>query len=126
MCWYQSKLHIAHCIKLFRDLCPHLSKQGKCSVRPSSEGSLPFWKNLRGRQASHGRLQDVLWGPAQVLQLEMERLSLSKAAANDKAASGRLKGLDKQLLTLKAEQKELTGQWQVCGQHTCDTLVIFP
>ncbi|KAK9861322.1 hypothetical protein WJX84_009348 [Apatococcus fuscideae] len=47
-----------------------------------------------------------------VLQLEMERLSLSKAAANDKAASGRLKGLDKQLLTLKAEQKELTGQWQ--------------
>ncbi|KAK9839901.1 hypothetical protein WJX74_000141 [Apatococcus lobatus] len=47
-----------------------------------------------------------------VLQFEMERLSLSKAAANDKAASSRLKGLDKQLLALKAEQKELTAQWQ--------------
>ena len=49
----------------------------------------------------------------QVLQFEMERLSLSKAAANDKAASSRLKGLDKQLLGLKSDQKELTKQWQV-------------
>ena len=59
------------------------------------------------------RLSHVVFNAVQVLQFEMERLSLSKAAANDKAASSRLKGLDKQLLALKSEQKELTKQWQV-------------
>lgn len=41
----------------------------------------------------------------QVLQLEMERFSLSKGADSDKAAKARLKGIDKQLKDLKEEQK---------------------
>jgi hypothetical protein len=39
-----------------------------------------------------------------VLQLEMERLSLSKAAPTDRAARGRLSALEMQLATLKQEQ----------------------
>lgn len=41
----------------------------------------------------------------QVLQLEMERYSLSKGADSDKAAGVRLKGIDKQLKQLKNQQK---------------------
>ncbi|KAK9844153.1 hypothetical protein WJX81_006180 [Elliptochloris bilobata] len=45
-----------------------------------------------------------------ILQLEMERLSLTKA--RDKAAQARLKALDETLERLKKEQAELTEQWQ--------------
>jgi len=48
----------------------------------------------------------------QVLQLEMERLSLEKAAATDKAAQGRLRALDRKLVNLKEEQAALTEQWE--------------
>eukprot|EP00191_Tetraselmis_sp_GSL018_P000977 CAMPEP_0177608272 /NCGR_PEP_ID=MMETSP0419_2-20121207/18379_1 /TAXON_ID=582737 /ORGANISM="Tetraselmis sp., Strain GSL018" /LENGTH=943 /DNA_ID=CAMNT_0019102943 /DNA_START=226 /DNA_END=3058 /DNA_ORIENTATION=- len=48
----------------------------------------------------------------QVLKLEMERLSLEKAAASDKAAEGRLKALDQNLGNLKARQAKLTEQWE--------------
>ncbi|CAL8470560.1 g10102 [Coccomyxa elongata] len=47
-----------------------------------------------------------------ILQYEMERLSLAKAAQNDKTAAKRLEGLDLQLKQLKAEQAELTKQWE--------------
>ena len=40
----------------------------------------------------------------QVRQLEMERFSMNKAAATDKAAASRMKALDKQLKELKAQQ----------------------
>ena len=52
----------------------------------------------------------------QILQLEMERLSLAKAAESDRAAKGRLKSLDAQRDLLKREQ--------VCSLHpevTCTT-----
>lgn len=61
--------------------------------------------------ACHGLLQclapltNSLWHHVQVLQLEMERFSLSKGADSDKAAKARLKGIDKQLKDLKEEQK---------------------
>jgi ATP-dependent Clp protease ATP-binding subunit ClpB len=47
-----------------------------------------------------------------ILQLEMEKVSLSKAAISDKAAKGRLHVLDGQLAKLKEEQAKLTEQWQ--------------
>lgn len=40
-----------------------------------------------------------------MLQLEMERFSLSKGAGTDKATAGRKAGLDRQLKQLKKEQK---------------------
>lgn len=48
----------------------------------------------------------------QVLQLEMERLSLNKAAPNDKAAKSRLSLLDLELSQLKKDQQEITDKWQ--------------
>ena len=48
----------------------------------------------------------------QVLQLEMERLSLGKAAVRDKAAASRLSVLDIELAGLKQESKKITGQWE--------------
>jgi hypothetical protein len=48
----------------------------------------------------------------QVLQLEMERLSLNKAAPNDKNAKSRLSLLDMELSQLKKDQKEITDKWQ--------------
>mmetsp|Transcript_1435 Transcript_1435/g.3464 ORF Transcript_1435/g.3464 Transcript_1435/m.3464 type:complete len:965 (+) Transcript_1435:124-3018(+) len=47
-----------------------------------------------------------------VLQLEMERLSLNKAAPNDKAAKSRLSLLDLELSQLKKDQTEITEKWQ--------------
>eukprot|EP00208_Stichococcus_sp_RCC1054_P006167 CAMPEP_0206137422 /NCGR_PEP_ID=MMETSP1473-20131121/2545_1 /ASSEMBLY_ACC=CAM_ASM_001109 /TAXON_ID=1461547 /ORGANISM="Stichococcus sp, Strain RCC1054" /LENGTH=989 /DNA_ID=CAMNT_0053530491 /DNA_START=123 /DNA_END=3092 /DNA_ORIENTATION=- len=47
-----------------------------------------------------------------VLQLEMERFSLSKGAGTDKATAGRKAGIDRQLKQLKTEQKELTEAWE--------------
>mmetsp|Transcript_29892 Transcript_29892/g.66115 ORF Transcript_29892/g.66115 Transcript_29892/m.66115 type:complete len:1085 (+) Transcript_29892:60-3314(+) len=47
-----------------------------------------------------------------VLQLEMERLSLNKAATNDRGAAARLAGLDAELQKLKGQQAEITEQWQ--------------
>ncbi|GIL72080.1 hypothetical protein Vretimale_486 [Volvox reticuliferus] len=47
-----------------------------------------------------------------VLQLEMERLSLDKAAGSDRGAAARLSALDDELSRLKAEQQVITGQWQ--------------
>lgn len=46
-----------------------------------------------------------------VLQLEMERLSLNKAAPSDRAAAARLAALDSELGKLKEEQGEITAQW---------------
>ena len=47
-----------------------------------------------------------------VLQLEMERLSLQKAAPTDKGAKTRLQGLDKELSKLKERQAELNAKWE--------------
>ncbi|MEW5310494.1 MAG: hypothetical protein WDW38_002289 [Sanguina aurantia] len=47
-----------------------------------------------------------------VLQFEMERLSLNKAAKSDKAAAARLAGLDQELANLKVSQSTITTQWQ--------------
>lgn len=47
----------------------------------------------------------------QILQLEMERLSLAKAVS-DRASKQRLQALDSQLNSLKAEQEDLTKQWR--------------
>lgn len=52
-----------------------------------------------------------------ILQLEMEVLSLSKAAPSDKAAAGRLTVLDSQLKTLKKDQKLLNDQWEAEKQN---------
>ncbi|CAG9465004.1 unnamed protein product [Pedinophyceae sp. YPF-701] len=47
-----------------------------------------------------------------ILQLEMERLSLEKAArGGDRAAQGRLRALDGELGGLKREQQELNSRW---------------
>ena len=46
-----------------------------------------------------------------ILQLDMERLSLSKAAAKDRPAAARLHGLDSELEGLRAKQQQLTAQW---------------
>ncbi|WIA37072.1 hypothetical protein OEZ86_014046 [Tetradesmus obliquus] len=48
-----------------------------------------------------------------VLQLEMERLSLQKAAPSDRAAAARLAALDSELGKLKGEQQQITQQWRV-------------
>ncbi|GMH37305.1 hypothetical protein BSKO_05178 [Bryopsis sp. KO-2023] len=47
-----------------------------------------------------------------ILQMEMERLSLSKAAASDRAAAGRLGVLDKSVAELQGQQQALTEQWE--------------
>jgi hypothetical protein len=47
-----------------------------------------------------------------VLQLEMERLSLVKAADTDRGARQRLAGLDAQLAALKEQQAELNAMWE--------------
>uniref|UniRef100_A0A7S0WMW3 Clp R domain-containing protein n=1 Tax=Chlamydomonas leiostraca TaxID=1034604 RepID=A0A7S0WMW3_9CHLO len=47
-----------------------------------------------------------------VLQLEMERLSLTKAAPNDRGAKVQLESLDSELRALKAQQKGLSERWQ--------------
>ncbi|KAG2435116.1 hypothetical protein HXX76_007201 [Chlamydomonas incerta] len=47
-----------------------------------------------------------------VLQLEMEKLSLTKAANSDRAAASRLAALDAELEDLKDQQKVITGQWR--------------
>eukprot|EP00878_Enallax_costatus_P004104 GHUV01004332.1.p1 GENE.GHUV01004332.1~~GHUV01004332.1.p1 ORF type:complete len:464 (+),score=125.73 GHUV01004332.1:365-1756(+) len=47
-----------------------------------------------------------------VLQLEMERLSLQKAAPNDRAAAARLGHLDAELSKLKQDQQQITGRWR--------------
>eukprot|EP00879_Flechtneria_rotunda_P008426 GHRR01008827.1.p1 GENE.GHRR01008827.1~~GHRR01008827.1.p1 ORF type:complete len:841 (+),score=295.71 GHRR01008827.1:296-2818(+) len=48
-----------------------------------------------------------------VLQLEMERLSLQKAAGNDRAAKARLANLEAELSRLKEEQKRITEKWRL-------------
>ena len=48
----------------------------------------------------------------QVLQLEMERLSLGKAAKSDRTAAARLATLDSELTRLKSEQGKITKQWE--------------
>jgi ATP-dependent Clp protease ATP-binding subunit ClpB len=47
-----------------------------------------------------------------VLQLEMERLSLQKAAPTDRGAASRLSSLDSQLTQFKAQQVELQQRWE--------------
>ncbi|GLI64087.1 hypothetical protein VaNZ11_007259 [Volvox africanus] len=47
-----------------------------------------------------------------VLQLEMERLSIEKAAGSDRGAAARLSAVDDELSRLKAEQRVITEQWQ--------------
>jgi uncharacterized protein YgiM (DUF1202 family) len=42
----------------------------------------------------------------------MERLSLQKAAANDRTAAVRLATLDSELSRLKTEQSNINGQWE--------------
>jgi hypothetical protein len=42
----------------------------------------------------------------------MERLSLGKAAAKDRAAAARLATLDEELAGLKAQQRAITSRWQ--------------
>jgi hypothetical protein len=46
----------------------------------------------------------------QVLQLEMERLSLQKATPSDRGATSRLKALESQLEELKEQQGELNAR----------------
>jgi ATP-dependent Clp protease ATP-binding subunit ClpB len=46
-----------------------------------------------------------------ILQLDMERLSLSKAAAKDRSSAARLQDLDKELQDLRGRQQALTTQW---------------
>jgi len=48
----------------------------------------------------------------QVLQLEMERLSLQKAAPSDKGAKSRLAALEAQLANAKVQQEELSARWE--------------
>ena len=47
-----------------------------------------------------------------VLQLEMEKLSLQKAAPSDKGAAARLVGLDAELSLLKEKQSSLNTRWE--------------
>jgi len=47
-----------------------------------------------------------------ILQLEMEKLSLSKAMPSDRSAANRLQKLDSDLNVLKADQKLLADKWQ--------------
>ncbi len=56
----------------------------------------------------------------QVLQLEMERLSLSKGTDSDRAAKARLKGIDKQLKELKEDQQACSSQFALlCTKGFC-------
>jgi len=56
----------------------------------------------------------------QVLQLEMERLSLQKAAPSDKGAKSRLAALEAQLANAKVQQEELSARWeQERDEMTC-------
>jgi hypothetical protein len=48
----------------------------------------------------------------QVLQLEMEKLSLARTAPTDRAAASRLAALEGQLDALKVEQADLTQKWE--------------
>ena len=50
--------------------------------------------------------------PRQVLQLEMERLSLGKAAKSDRTAAARLSILDSELSRLKSDQGKINKQWE--------------
>eukprot|EP00884_Botryococcus_braunii_P017669 jgi/Botrbrau1/4586/Bobra.60_2s0072.1 len=47
-----------------------------------------------------------------VLQLEMEKLSLSRTGSGDKVAASRLAALEGQLQALKREQADLTQRWE--------------
>ena len=47
-----------------------------------------------------------------ILQLEMERVSLSKAAGKDRGAAGRLGALDGELGGLRQRQQALAEQWE--------------
>ena len=47
-----------------------------------------------------------------VLQLEMERLSLQKAAPTDRGAAARLGALEAELLGMKEKQGELSARWE--------------
>ena len=47
-----------------------------------------------------------------ILQLDMERLSLSKAAKKDRSAAARLTELDKELDGLRKRQFGLNAQWE--------------
>lgn len=47
-----------------------------------------------------------------VLQLEMERLSLQKAAPTDRGAASRLKSLEDELASMKEKQAELNARWE--------------
>jgi len=47
----------------------------------------------------------------QVLQLEMEKLSLSKTVKSDRGASSRLQVLDEELSGLKSQQMRINDQW---------------
>ena len=47
-----------------------------------------------------------------VLQLEMEKLSLAKAAPSDRAAAARLSALEGQVAQLKKQQAQLSAQWE--------------
>lgn len=47
-----------------------------------------------------------------ILQLEMERVSLSKAAGKDRGAAGRLGALDRELDGLRQRQQALAAQWE--------------
>ena len=43
--------------------------------------------------------------------MEMERLSLGKAAKSDRTAAARLATLDSELSNLKSQQVQITSQW---------------
>ena len=62
-------------------------------------------------QCSEDMLQRLMTASLQILQLEMERLSLAKAVS-DRASKQRLQALDSQLKKLKGEQADLTKQWR--------------
>ena len=47
-----------------------------------------------------------------VVQLEMEKLSLQKAAPTDRGAASRLDSINSQINTLKAKQAELSERWE--------------
>lgn len=47
-----------------------------------------------------------------MLQLEMEKLSLSRTSGVDRVAAGRLAALEGQLQALKSEQSDLTKRWE--------------
>ena len=75
-----------------------------CSMPTRQHGTIQHVPAMACFQCSE-QLTASMWHHVQVLQLEMERFSLSKGADSDKAAKARLKGIDKQLKDLKEEQK---------------------